>query len=517
MAVLSANQNATLQMAMHVVSSISCVACVTVLMAVWRVPRLQTMVNYMFCCLISCDFFLSLAFSFGTIALTDELSTMCFIQGIMVQFFFIASSSWNFLISLHCYIVISSDGDVRVAKNGGRYHLFAWGSATLLTCALFIAKAILKRGEIIGNATLECWISEQYSELRLAFFYMILWVEYLVIIGLYVAVYFKIHAMAQATNDNYLGKVLSKGKSRIILKAACLAIAVAVCWIPASASRVIGWIGNENGVPFWLYLAQAITMPAHGLFDSLIFLFFAFGLKNQVGSENGESEEGGNYQNATLQMAMHVVSTISCVACITVVVIIWRVPRLQTMVNYMFCCLISCDFFLSLAFSFGTIALTDELSTMCFIQELRLALFYVILWIESLVIISLYVAVYLKVRAIARATDGYFGKVLSAGKSRIVLKAGFLSIGVAICWIPASASRIMSGMKVEVPFWLYLVQAITMPAHGLSDSLIFLFFAFGLSSQVENEDANVEDAGDAPAIGLRDRSERFKSLDENSM
>ncbi|ORY38552.1 hypothetical protein BCR33DRAFT_425256 [Rhizoclosmatium globosum] len=71
-------------------------------------------------------------------------------------------------------------------------------------------------------------------------------------------------------------------------------------------------------------------------------------------------------QQATLQITMHVVSVISMVACIAVFVVLFRFERLQTMMNKMIAWLTLCDFFLSLAFAFGTYPIRNSVA--CTIQ-----------------------------------------------------------------------------------------------------------------------------------------------------
>ncbi|ORY38553.1 hypothetical protein BCR33DRAFT_720599 [Rhizoclosmatium globosum] len=136
------------------------------------------------------------------------------------------------------------------------YHSLVWGSAALFTAALFVLQAVLQRGPVMGDAQLECWISDEYKEFRIYFFYLILWVEYAAIVGMYVLVFMKVKSMTdEAHVDTSVTIALTKGRKRIIAKALSLAIGVA------------------------LYLAQAMTMSAHGLSDALIFLVFAFIVK----------------------------------------------------------------------------------------------------------------------------------------------------------------------------------------------------------------------------------------------
>ncbi|KAI8622780.1 hypothetical protein BC830DRAFT_1087776 [Chytriomyces sp. MP71] len=193
---------------------------------------------------------------------------------------FLANSAWNLLMPFHCYLLLQGDGSSDQGSNMPFYHAYAWSLATFFTALLFIVQKV-KGGLAIGNATLECWISDEFKEYRIWLFYLWLWLQFACMIALYVVVWHKVKAMT-GRQRNAASDAIAVGRQRMLRKAMALAVGFSITWIPASASRIVGALGYE--VPYWLFVLQSLTMPAHGLSDSMIFLAFAYSKQSSDGA-----------------------------------------------------------------------------------------------------------------------------------------------------------------------------------------------------------------------------------------
>ncbi|TPX73284.1 hypothetical protein CcCBS67573_g05441 [Chytriomyces confervae] len=302
----------TLQACMHIISSLSIVACLAVFVTLFRDIKLQTTVNLIICMSVFCDLFLSVAFAFGTTPLTGydtnvaESIIPCYVQGVTIHFMFMASTAWNALIPLHCFLLLRNDGTADPNKNMAYYHTYAWGMGTLCTVMLFVVQKA-KGGFIIGNAVLECWIASEFAEYRIYLFYMFLWIQLVAMIVLYGLVFYTVKSTSEVSSNLANSDAISRGMKRMLYKAVMITIGFAVTWAPASVCRILGALGRP--VPYWLYLLQALTMPAHGLVDSLIFLVFAHTrqkptYKQTSSSGNSEREAYGGQLSLSEQSKM---------------------------------------------------------------------------------------------------------------------------------------------------------------------------------------------------------------------
>ncbi|KAJ3067672.1 hypothetical protein HDU98_009124 [Podochytrium sp. JEL0797] len=160
----------TLDLLLSIFGAISTVTCLSVIVLVHRTPRLQSTTNRLICFFLLSHLITSFALSWGNRTPSGGLTWQtplagaipCYLQALLIQFAITATYAWDFLISLHILFVISSAGVVGKEDEERRlpfYHLYAWGIATLLTCALFVVQTLdeSRGGLIIGDATLECW------------------------------------------------------------------------------------------------------------------------------------------------------------------------------------------------------------------------------------------------------------------------------------------------------------------------------------------------------------------------
>ncbi|KAI9347231.1 hypothetical protein BDR26DRAFT_69409 [Obelidium mucronatum] len=292
-----------LSMIMHIANSLSIVACLAVLTVVYRYKHLHTTINLLICWMIGTKLTMSLVMVFGTLhpdaphALFSS-NVPCYIQGILTQFFGLATYSWDFLIALHCGLIVFSS-EVPHRRWLVYYHMYAWGVATIFTGALFVVQKTLNRGEVIGDAVLECWISDHYKKFRIYFMYVIVWAHYIALIAIYVAITWKIK---QVFAKNATSCELMKAKLRVVYKTVALGVGFGIAWLPGTVSRLYPFTSGGLDPPFWLLATQCAAISSHALIDSIIFLFFTFYQFKVETAKDGENSEMVIYETVPSQI-----------------------------------------------------------------------------------------------------------------------------------------------------------------------------------------------------------------------
>ncbi|ORY43288.1 hypothetical protein BCR33DRAFT_851054 [Rhizoclosmatium globosum] len=130
---------------------------------------------------------------------------VCTFMGILTQYTMNASSCWSFLIAAYCYLTIIYNSKV-AESYWWWYNAHGWGTPLVATGAMFIAQDIMQRGNVIGDATYECWISSAYQELRMALLYVMLWLHFFAILFIYTVIFFLIQQRSRELSDtqNYV-------------------------------------------------------------------------------------------------------------------------------------------------------------------------------------------------------------------------------------------------------------------------------------------------------------------------
>ncbi|TPX64576.1 hypothetical protein CcCBS67573_g08377 [Chytriomyces confervae] len=126
--------------------------------------------------------------------------TACFYLGIACQLFANAVSFMSVIISLYVYLSIIYRRGV-AERYWYYYHGYVYGMSAILTGLLFVMQAILGRGPVIGEATLECWISEEYPDLRVYLFYLPLWINSAFIFAIYARILLFLRSHRKTKND----------------------------------------------------------------------------------------------------------------------------------------------------------------------------------------------------------------------------------------------------------------------------------------------------------------------------
>ncbi|ORY43283.1 hypothetical protein BCR33DRAFT_766528 [Rhizoclosmatium globosum] len=158
------------------------------------VKRKQTTLGYLHAFLSLSDIWLAISWITGdTIA---ESKDLCIVFGALYEYFVSASSCWSFLIALHCYIIV-----IYSPKAAGKYWMvyltYGIGVPSILVVGTFVSQFAMKRGDVFGDAEYQCWISPNYPELRIAFYYSVLWLHFVLILCFYIRIYFMIQSRAR--------------------------------------------------------------------------------------------------------------------------------------------------------------------------------------------------------------------------------------------------------------------------------------------------------------------------------
>ena len=109
----------------------------------------------------------SMAFLYGTFIQgykeNTHASTQCVVQGILIQFFYLASYFWTGNLAIHLYQILINkiDGAERLEI---RYHLLGWG-VPLGICIYLMYEEFLLHEEVFGGAQRPwCWIENHSSK-----------------------------------------------------------------------------------------------------------------------------------------------------------------------------------------------------------------------------------------------------------------------------------------------------------------------------------------------------------------
>ncbi|KAI9341740.1 hypothetical protein BDR26DRAFT_304909 [Obelidium mucronatum] len=142
----------------------------------------RTLIGVMQSFLSISDIFVSITFMIGSKIASNQ--SMCTIVGTITNYSLTASSTWSFVVGLHCYHTIIYNQKL-ASRYWIFYNLYGWGVPFLTTLSLFIIQALTKRGNVFGDATYSCWIGPLFPELRLGIFYVLLWLHHIGIVGIF--------------------------------------------------------------------------------------------------------------------------------------------------------------------------------------------------------------------------------------------------------------------------------------------------------------------------------------------
>ncbi|KAJ3074676.1 hypothetical protein HDU98_010566 [Podochytrium sp. JEL0797] len=250
---------------MYTLCPFSIASNIGLLVCVATTKKFHKTLNYFQCCLACSEAYISIMWAVGNSVSGNE--GLCTFFGSTHQFFINSSSCWSFLIPLYSYMIIMYSSGT-ADDLWYFFHAYGWGVPAILTVLTFVFQAAWSRGNIMGDATYQCWISSQYPELRIALFYVPLWIHFGLIIAIFACIFAKIRYVEKQLSENTksasgskLGHPSSQSNTRalhktpnnriLLWKSSCLAIGFIFTWTPAMATRIIGLIPGAE-VPEWL-------------------------------------------------------------------------------------------------------------------------------------------------------------------------------------------------------------------------------------------------------------------------
>ncbi|KAI8823265.1 hypothetical protein BJ741DRAFT_715177 [Chytriomyces cf. hyalinus JEL632] len=196
---LSSDQMDLLRLIMRVICSMSVVFNLCLITCVVALERFHKPMSFLQANLAGFEIIHASMYIIGSeIAKTSP--TTCFYLGLACQLFANAVTFMSFIISLYVYLSIIYR-PVVAERYWYFYHAYVWGMSAILTGLLFVMQAISGRGPVIGEATLECWISEEYRDLRVYLFYLPMWINSAFIFAIYARILLFLRSHRKTKND----------------------------------------------------------------------------------------------------------------------------------------------------------------------------------------------------------------------------------------------------------------------------------------------------------------------------
>ncbi|KAJ3237991.1 hypothetical protein HDU81_008599 [Chytriomyces hyalinus] len=180
---LSSDQMMLLRLIMRVFGSMSVSLNLSLIACVMALDRFHKPMPYLQANLAGLEIIQASIYMIGN-EISKTSPKVCFYVGITAQFFFNSVTFMNFNISLYVYLSIIYRRGV-AERYWYYYHGYVWGMSAILTGLAFVMQSVRKRGPAFGDSTFECWISEEYPELRIEMFYLPLWINSAFIFAIY--------------------------------------------------------------------------------------------------------------------------------------------------------------------------------------------------------------------------------------------------------------------------------------------------------------------------------------------
>ncbi|KAF2709525.1 hypothetical protein K504DRAFT_276447 [Pleomassaria siparia CBS 279.74] len=105
-----------------------------------------------------------------------HLTSLCEFQGVLIQWFMVADSLWVFCMALNVMLVFFYNyGASQLRRLETWYMLFSYG-VPAVPASVYIIIDHYGSFRVMGSATIWCWVGPQVEWMRIAFFYMPVWV-----------------------------------------------------------------------------------------------------------------------------------------------------------------------------------------------------------------------------------------------------------------------------------------------------------------------------------------------------
>lgn len=112
-------------------------------------------------------------------------SHLCHFQGFLIQMFHPADALWNLAMAINVFLAIFRKYNAQQLKAlEWKYHLMCYG-CPFIVAFVYIFVDTAARGSVYGPATLWCWVSVEWSALRISLVYAPAWCCILVSSSIY--------------------------------------------------------------------------------------------------------------------------------------------------------------------------------------------------------------------------------------------------------------------------------------------------------------------------------------------
>ncbi|KAI4226765.1 MAG: hypothetical protein LQ349_006830 [Xanthoria aureola] len=113
-------------------------------------------------------------------------SPLCQFQGFMAQLFLGVDAYWAFCMAVNIYLVFFRSYNTKQLRGLDHKYFVACYGFALVPSIIYLFINTRDRGKIYGGAILWCWVSREWSFLRIAVLYVFMWVAVLIAIVIYI-------------------------------------------------------------------------------------------------------------------------------------------------------------------------------------------------------------------------------------------------------------------------------------------------------------------------------------------
>ncbi|KAJ3079199.1 hypothetical protein HDU99_000116 [Rhizoclosmatium hyalinum] len=257
-------------------AGISCTVSLVTIITVIAYKRLRSTLNTILACLAFSDFGLAFVLCFGTNYLKNQ--KVCYGLGIIAEYFFNASSSWNLILFFYIFAFVVFGGvKAEWVFRIGVY--YAWLLPLLLTGIGFIAeKANPKLYPLYGSSSLQCWITGNgiFWWYRIYIYFIPLWIHYFGIFVFYLCVAYVVHRRSKESrvSENDTAKKTAEYQKMLFWKGSFIVFSFFACSVPASAYRICATMPDTCKYNPNLYMIQGIMQSWNGVWNGLVFALF---------------------------------------------------------------------------------------------------------------------------------------------------------------------------------------------------------------------------------------------------
>jgi len=252
----TASQNQILWTITHVSSSLSIAGSTFIILSFLIFKNMRRAHSHFIFWLSICDLCSSIAW----LAIpADQSDALCISQGMIMQFFQIASFAWTASIAISLYMVL-----VKKITDFGYmtkyFHIVTWFMAALDVFFGYMFNVFGDANpDVPGARPSWCWIKydDTYAKLGLYFIpFFICWIFNLVI---YIRVTGEIAKIKSLSIRN-----IAESKIRLYLLVFMLCVGV------GAVNRIQNFI-RPDSPQFWLYVCDAVVSPLQGFLNSIVY------------------------------------------------------------------------------------------------------------------------------------------------------------------------------------------------------------------------------------------------------